>query len=96
MYDKENNIELRKSTIDSEGRHLRETIWYGGEGNMYKVARRLYFSDEMLDEYSDNPDVSVYSYSQLFDGKTIRTKHIVEVNNKVVGVYNTTNIAEAR
>lgn len=93
MYDKENNIELRKSTINSDGRHLRETIWNNSSGNMYYVARRLYFSSSMLQQYSDNLDVTIHSYSELTDKSTIRTMHVVKDGNDVK-VFNTVNKVE--
>ena len=93
MYDKENNIELRKSTVNLDGRRLRETIWNNSSGNMHDVARRLYFSRSMLDEYSDNLDVTIHSYSELTDKRKIRTMHVVK-DGSDVKVFNTVNKVE--
>lgn len=91
MYDKENNIELRKSTIDADGTHKRETIWRGSIGNMSDVVRRLYFDGVMLDKYSDKLNITIHSYSELIDKHVIKTKHVIKIDDKTVEVYNTVN-----
>lgn len=91
MYDKENNIELRKSTIDADGTHKRETIWHGSIGNMSDVARRLYFDKVMVDKYSNKMNITIQSYSELIDKQLIKTKHVIKIDDKTVEVYNTVN-----
>ena len=91
MYDKENNIELRKSTTEADGTHKRETIWHRSIGNMSDVARRLYFDDVMIDKYSDKLNITIHSYSELINKQVIKTKHVIKIDGKTVEVYNTVN-----
>ena len=86
MYDKENNIELRKTEV-VDGLPSRETVWHGKPEDMDKVARRLYFNVDMIKDLQGHTDITITSYSVLVHKKLIKTKHIVTEKGITIGEY---------
>lgn len=86
MYDKENSIEVRKTEV-VDGLPSRETVWHGKPEDMGKVARRLYFSDYMIEDLQGHDDISITSYSVLLNNKMIKTKHVVTEKGIKIGDY---------